>query len=170
VSWRASIDTQIVEVARSPGRGNQAETVVYRGTDAAVSDGGLAIGHKYRYRVAGFDQAMNRAEQSIVMTATGALFGPLPGARVASPPRLVWSPVKGASYYNVQLIRGGRKVLSAWPARPSFQLRRTWVYRGRRYRLRPGVYRWYVWPGFGRISAARYSRNPLGSSSFVMTK
>jgi hypothetical protein len=31
------------------------------------------------------------------------------------------------------------------------------------------VYRWYVWPGFGRISAARYGRL-LGSSTFVVAK
>ena len=68
-----------------------------------------------------------------------------------SPPTLVWAPAKGATYYNLQLIRG-RKVLSAWPVRPSFRLRRTWLYNGRRYRLEPGVYRWYVWPGYGRIS------------------
>ena len=51
-----------------------------------------------------------------------------------SPPTLVWAPAKGASYYNVQLIRAGRKVLSAWPTRTSFRLRRTWLYKGRRYR------------------------------------
>ena len=87
-----------------------------------------------------------------------------------SPPTLAWARAKRASYYNVQLIRAGRRVLSAWPARTSFRLRRTWLYKGRRYRLQPGVYRWYVWPGYGRISAARYAPRPLGSSSFVVTK
>ena len=87
-----------------------------------------------------------------------------------SPPTLVWAPAKGATYYNVQLIRRGRRVLSEWPVRPTFQLRRTWLYKGRRYRLRPGVYRWYVWPGYGRISAARYAKRALGSSSFVVTE
>jgi hypothetical protein len=60
-------------------------------------------------------------------------------------------------------------VLSAWPVRASFQLPRSWVYNGRRYRLRPGVYRWYVWPGIGRISANRYGAL-LGSSSFVVSR
>lgn len=167
LTWRASADAQLVEVGRSPGRNGQAETVLYRGSATTLRDAGLAVGRKYRYRVSAFDQAMNRIDQSVVMTATGALFGPLPGTTVTSPPNLVWAAVKGASYYNVQLIRG-QKVLSAWPARPGFQLRRTWVYRGRRYRLQPGVYRWYVWPGFGRISAANYGRR-LGSSTFVVS-
>ena len=38
---------------------------------------------------------------------------------------------------------------------------------GRRYRLTPGRYRWYVWPGLGARSAKRYG-SVLGSSSFVI--
>ena len=170
VSWTASSDTQTVEVARAPGRNDQRETVVYRGTAVAFTDSRLAVGRRYRYRVIGIDQAMNRTEQSALITATGALFSPLPGAQVKSPPRLAWAPLKKATYYNVQLIRNGRKILSAWPLRPTYRLRRTWSYEGRRYRLRPGTYRWYVWPGLGPISAARYARQALGSSTFVVAK
>jgi hypothetical protein len=167
VAWRKSTDTQVVEVQRAPGRNGQGETVVYRGAETGFRDTGLVIGRKYEYRVIGVDEAANRAEQKVEVVATGALLSPAPAERVTAPPNLIWTAVKGASYYNVQLIRG-RKVLSAWPASPSFQLRRTWLYKGRRYRLRPGVYRWYVWPGYGRISAARYGR-PLGSSTFVVS-
>jgi hypothetical protein len=127
---------------------------------------GLAVGRKYEYRIAGIDVASNRAEQKLDLVATGPLLMPAPGQRVKAPPYLVWTAVKKASYYNVQLVRGA-KVLSAWPARPGYRLRRTWSYNGRRYRLRPGVYRWYVWPGFGKISQARYGRL-LGSSTFVV--
>ena len=102
------------------------------------------------------------------MVATGPLLQPAPGERVTAPPRLVWAPRKGASYYNVQLIRD-RRVLSAWPTRPSLQLERTWVSKGRRYRLTPGVYRWYVWPGLGRPSEGRYGPR-IGGSSFVVVK
>lgn len=167
VAWRKSSDTAVVEVLRAPGRNGQGESVVYRGTETGYLDTGLMVGRKYEYRVAGVDAAANRAEQKVDLIATGALLSPAPAARVTSPPTLVWTPVKRASYYNLQLLRG-RKVLSAWPARPNFLLRRTWTYKGRGYRLRPGVYRWYVWPGFGRISAARYGRL-LGSSTFVVT-
>jgi hypothetical protein len=118
------------------------------------------------------DEAANRAEHKLGLVATGALLSPTPGLQITmkSPPALAWARSKGATYYNIQLIYRGHKVLSAWPVRPSYQLRRTWLYKGRRYRLRPGVYRWYVWPGYGRISAARYAKRPLGSSSFVVTK
>ena len=54
---------------------------------------------------------------------------------------LSWTPVPGASYYNVQLYRGDpRKVLSLWPATASLQLKHTWRFEGRRYRLKPGKY------------------------------
>ncbi|MFL5944547.1 MAG: hypothetical protein ACJ74C_03780 [Gaiellaceae bacterium] len=166
VSWRASADTAVVEVFRAPGRNAQGETAIYRGSETGLRDTGLVPGRKYEYRVAGVDQAANRVESKVDVTATGALFSPLPGAVVAAPPTLAWASVKGASYYNVQLIRG-RKIFSAWPARTSFRLPRTWSYKGRRYKLRPGVYRWYVWPGFGRVSAAKYGGR-LGGSSFVI--
>jgi hypothetical protein len=172
ISWRKSSDTKFVEVFRTPGRNGQGESEIYRGTATGVRDTGLVVGKKYEYQVIGVDEAANRAQQKISLIATGPLLSPTPGLRITmkSPPTLVWAPAKGATYYNVQLIRAGRKVLSAWPVRPSFRLRRTWLYKGRRYRLEPGVYRWYVWPGYGRISAARYAKRPLGSSSFVVTE
>jgi hypothetical protein len=168
LTWRMSTDTQVIEVLRAPGRNGEGETVVYRGNVTGYRDKGLVVGRKYEYRVAGIDVAANRTEHKVDFVATGALLYPAAAERVTSPPNLAWIRVKRASYYNVQLVRG-RKVLSAWPLRTNFRLRRTWTYKGRRYRLRPGVYRWYVWPGFGRISAARYGRL-LGSSTFVVAK
>ena len=172
ISWRKSSDTKVVEVFRTPGRNGQGESGIYRGTANGFKDTGLVVGKKYEYRVIGVDEAANRAEQKTSLIATGPLLSPTPGLRITknSPPTLAWARVKRASYYNVQLIRAGRRILSAWPARTSFRLRRTWLYKGQRYRLQPGVYRWYVWPGYGRISAARYAPRPLGSSSFVVTK
>jgi hypothetical protein len=168
VAWRKSADTQLVEVLRAPGRDGAGESVIYRGAETGVRDTGLVVGRKYEYRVAGVDEAANRAEQKVGLVATGPLLSPAPAQSVTSPPMLVWTPVRKASYYNVQLYRGGRRVMSAWPDRPSYRLRRTWLYKGRRYRLRPGLYRWYVWPGYGRISDARYPRRPLGGSTFVV--
>ncbi len=135
--------------------------------DPNYRDTGLRIGKAYRYTVTGFDQAGNAASKTIAVMATGPLLSPVPAARVGSTPLLVWTPVSGARYYNLQLVRGGRKILSLWPRHEHFQLPRSWVFDGHRYRLRLGVYRWYVWPGFGRFSAARYGRL-LGGSSFVV--
>jgi len=68
----------------------------------------------------------------------------------------------------VQLYRHG-KVLSLWPKHASLQLRREWKFDGRRYHLKPGRYRWYVWPGFGRRSAGRYG-GVIGQGMFIVVR
>jgi hypothetical protein len=163
LTWTVSPDTQVTQITRSGG-GAPAK-VVYRGTGQAFRDKGLRPGAKYLYTVTAFDQASNADAEALPVTGTNALINPVPGQRVTAPPRLAWLPVKGASYYNVQLIRGGR-ILSAWPTRANFKLPRSWIYRGHRYRLKPGVYRWYIWPGFGLLAQAHYGRLH-GGSSFV---
>jgi hypothetical protein len=163
LSWTASPDTQVVQVTRS--RSSSPSKLVYSGTASAFRDKGLRPGAKYRYTVTAFDPAANPASKALAVTATGRLINPFPGERVSSRPRLAWLPVKGATYYNVQLIRGGR-ILSAWPRHAHFKLPRRWVYQGYHYGLRRGVYHWYVWPGFGRLAQAHYGRM-VGSSAFV---
>jgi hypothetical protein len=167
LAWKASADTVQVDVLRSPGIGGAAaETLVFRGAGSGFRDKGLTPGRKYRYTVAVYDPATNRAAQTIDFVGRGKLLNPAPGQQVKSAPFLTWTPVKGATYYNVVLVRA-RRVFSAWPSQPRLQLPRSWTYRGRRYRLRPGVYRWYVWPGFGGLSAGHFGRL-LGGSTFVV--
>ena len=88
---------------------------------------------------------------------------------VTRAPVLRWRIVAGARYYNVQLFRGARKVLSAWPVRARLRVHRTWRYGGVRRRLAPGVYRWYVWPGYGRRAAHRYGAL-VGTRRFVVVR
>jgi hypothetical protein len=102
-------------------------------------------------------------------TRTTALLAPQAGARVKSPPLLVWRRAARASYYNVQLYRGSVKVLSSWPTRTRLQLRSRWTYLRRTRKLAAGVYRWYVWPGYGRPAANRYGRL-LGQSTFRVVR
>ena len=83
------------------------------------------------------------------------------------PPLLRWRSVAEARYYNVQLFRNGHKILSAWPSRSHYRLRRTWHYRGHRYRLGPATYRWYLWAGYGARSAHHYG-GLLGQRSFTV--
>jgi hypothetical protein len=94
-----------------------------------------------------------------------ALLFPLFGEPVPGPPVLQWRRVRRATFYNVQLYRNGRKIMTAWPARPRLALRRSWRHNGRRFRLRPGVYTWYVWPAFGSKAVPRYGK-VLGRSAF----
>jgi hypothetical protein len=163
LKWTMSADADLCQVTRIGQKGPA--KVVYRGMADTYVDKGLRAGAKYKYTVTAFDEAENPATSTVDVTATGRLVGPVPGQVVASPPHLSWLPVKRATYYNVQLIRGTR-ILSTWPTQAKLQLRKTWVYHGHHYRLRPGLYRWYVWPGFKKRALAHYGRL-VGSSSFV---
>ena len=97
--------------------------------------------------------------------SASALFAPQAGARVRGPSVLRWRAVRKARFYNVQVYRNGRKILSRWPKRPRMRLGRSWTYQGRRFRLKRGVYVWYVWPAFGVPANPRYGKM-LGKSSF----
>jgi hypothetical protein len=159
LSWTASADTTLVEVRR-------AGAVVYRGTGRSFTDTGLRNGVRYRYTLTGYDEARNAASSEVAATPTAPLLAPKAGATVSAPPRLVWKAAEKATYYNVQVWRRG-KIFSAWPTGTSVQLKRTWTYDGRRYRLSPGRYRWYVWPGYGRRAQNKFGRL-LGWSTFVV--
>jgi hypothetical protein len=78
------------------------------------------------------------------------LLTPASGRNVARPVVLGWVAVEGARFYNLQLWRGKQKILSVWPSRTSYRVKRSWWYQGRRYALKPGKrYRWHVWPRLG---------------------
>ena len=162
--WKASPDTVSVEVVRMVEPGGSA-AMVFKGRANTYRDTRLKNGHRYRYVLRGVDEAGNAATRTVT-AVPGVLVSPVEDAKVSSPPLLAWVPVRKATYYNVQLFRGKHKVLSAWPAKAHLSLRRSWVYEGRHYRLRRGVYRWAAWPGFGPRSARRYGRL-LGTSAFV---
>jgi hypothetical protein len=166
LSWNASADAEDFQVTRAPGRSGAPRTTVYQGRARSYRDAGLTVGKDYRYAVTASDEAGNAASATIAITATGPLLSPPPGAEVDKPPVLVWTPVNRAHYYNLQLVRGS-KILSVWPRHSHFRVPRSWVFQGHRYRLREGRYRWYVWPGFGQIAAARFGHG-LGGSSFVV--
>ncbi|HEY9376066.1 MAG TPA: hypothetical protein VIQ02_03105, partial [Jiangellaceae bacterium] len=165
LTWVASPDTSLVEIVRTAGARGLGVTV-YRGTGRSFTDTRLENGVRYRYTLKGYDEARNVATRDAVATPTAPLISPRAGATVSAPPRLVWKAVEKATYYNVQVWQRG-KIFSAWPTRNSIQLKGTWKYAGRNYRLSPGRYNWYVWAGYG--SRARKDFGPLlGSSSFVV--
>jgi hypothetical protein len=96
-----------------------------------------------------------------VPAATGAASRPPtttgPKAKAkAKYPTLTWRTRSTAKYYNLQLFRNGRKILSAWPTVAHYTLKPSWRYRGHTYTLTAGHYRWYVWPGYGPRGAHRY--------------
>jgi len=173
LSWQTGGDLSpiaSVSVSRSPGAAHAASDMVYSGDASGYKDTHVSNGVRYRYTVTARDQAGNSSVQSVVVTPGPQLLSPAPNAHLTDPPMLAWTPVHGATYYNVQLYSGYlKKVLSLWPGHASLQLKRTWRFDGRRYRLKPGRYRWFVWPGFGKRSAGRYGK-PIGSGTFIVVR
>ena len=113
------------------------------------------------------DEAGNDARRTLRVVPGPRLREPAAKQQLITPPLLRWTPVRGARYYNVQLKRGGKKILSRWPGAAQLQLPATWRFKGRRHRLEPGRYRWVVWPGEGPRSEGRYGPR-IGARSFVM--
>jgi hypothetical protein len=124
---------------------------------------------RYTYTIRARDQAGNVTVRRLKATPGVRLLSPVNGARMTSPPLLVWTAVRHATYYNVQVYREGRKVLSTWPGRATLALSQSWMFGGHRFHLRPGRYRWYVWPGYGPRRFARYG-NLIGAGTFVVTR
>jgi hypothetical protein len=155
--WRASRDAERVVVTRSPGVRGARSTVIYRGKGRSFVDGRVARDVHYVYRVTAVD-AHARTASRRAGTTFSMLLAPRRGAVLKAPVLLRWRTVGGASYYNVQLYRGARLIHTAWPSRALLRVRH----------LRPGHYRWYVWPGRGTSRAeARYGRL-VGHSTFTI--
>jgi hypothetical protein len=169
LEWSTSPDSQ-AEVVRLEK--DVAPVVVYRGPAGAFTDRSLTNGKRYRYSVSLIDQAGNRAVGTTSTVPTSSkLLVPPKGSRIRAVqlPLLIWKPVRKASYYNVQIFRRRTKVLSSWPKRTQFQLKRSWQFAGKRYRLVPGKYCWYVWPGYGKRSKRDYGKR-LGRSCFRIVR
>ena len=165
VKWQRSGGTTAT-VLRAPGRGKAKVSVVYRGPALSYRDKTAKQGVVYRYTVATTDPAGNDARVKVT-TQLRQLYTPADGSAVRAGDALSWPTARGATYYNVQLFRGGRKILTAWPVTARFKLKRTWMFSGHRQTLARGTYKWYVWPGHGARAAARYGRLLVGSTFVV---
>ena len=166
LSWQIPDGVDHVVVTHQLSAGGDTQ-VVYTGPAESFTDRGLVNGLEYRYLVVSVDKNGNASAGVAVVALPKAtlLRSPKDGARLNKPPKLVWVRNSEASYYNVQLFRGAEKILSTWPEKAAVKLKRTRKYQGHTYKLTPGIYRWYVWPGFGARSAVDYG-DMLGFSSF----
>jgi Bacterial Ig domain len=165
--WTLPPDADLGAIRILRWRAGGAPTQVLLAKTTSFRDRAVLNGVKYSYKLLSRDRAGNQST-GVVLTATPKsvyLISPKDGAVLRRPPLLDWRPKAGATYYNVQLWRNGVKILSRHPSRSQFQLRSSWRHEGRAYRLGPGRYRWLVWPGFGRPSAARFGRQ-MGWSDF----
>jgi flavin reductase (DIM6/NTAB) family NADH-FMN oxidoreductase RutF len=170
LSWQIPDGVDHVVVTHQLSAGGDTQ-VIYTGSAESFTDRGLVNGLEYRYVVVSVDKNGNSSAGVAVVALPKAtlLRSPRDGARLKKPPKLVWVRNSEASYYNVQVYRGAVKILSTWPVKSAVTLKRSWKYQGHRYTLTPGVYRWYVWPGFGARSAVDYG-DMLGFSSFQIVR
>jgi hypothetical protein len=170
LTWSApsAPDFDHVVVVRSDATGGS-PAPVYTGGALTFVDSTVNSGTEYRYVITAYDHAGNRSAgiAILIKPSPAILISPRSGARVTNAPLLTWAPSTGASYYNVQLFRGGRKILSLWPGTSHVQLPKAWRFEGRKYTLSRGTYTWYVWPGLGARTAKHYGA-ALGSSTFVV--
>jgi hypothetical protein len=169
VSWKLPAGAGLhVELQRTTGGGSP--KTIYVGAALSFADTHLQNGSTYTYSIVVVDAAGNRSNSLSEKASPKAvaLVAPPAGARLTSAPTLVWVPTRKATYYNVQLYRGGRKILSIWPGSNRLALKRHWIFGGRAFTLSPGQYNWYVWPGFGPHRAQKYG-SPLGNSMFQLT-
>jgi hypothetical protein len=169
LEWSTSPDSQAEVVRFAP---DTPPVAVFRGPGGSFTDRSLRNGRRYRYAVSLIDQAGNRAVGTTSAVPTSSkLLEPAKGERIrlVQLPLLIWKRVRKADYYNVQIYRGKRKVLSSWPRRPRFQVKRRWRFGGKQYRLVPGKYCWYVWPGHGERSKRDYGKR-LGKSCFRIVR
>jgi hypothetical protein len=170
LSWEVA-GAATVSLIRASASAPTRQRLVYTGAGSSFLDHRLTSGRHYTYFLRATDVAGNVASGSVNVTPGAAskerLLAPRANAKLRKPPLLRWRKVKNARYYNVQVFRHGRKILSAWPSKPHYQLHRTWRYHGRRHRLVDGTYRWYLWAGYGKRSARHYGRL-LGQRSFIV--
>jgi hypothetical protein len=174
IQWSAGGREVMVTRSTSATRSLSAvgdETVVYRGTASSYTDRGLTNGVEYRYVVMAVDAAGNHSAgvAAVVVPRRNLLKSPMDGASLKKAPKLVWALDPEAQYYNAQLLLNGKKILSAWPTKPAFTLKKTWKFDGRKYTLKPGVYTWFVWPGYGARSAVDYG-DLMGSRTFRIVR
>jgi hypothetical protein len=183
LTWTASADTKSIEIDRTPGTAGADSSAVFKGLASSFEDIGLTNKVKYVYTINGFDEAGNKASDSVSIIPGAKLYSPARGSSVVNPPLLAWRPVAGASYYNLQVFYGvgkalrrvasldvsGRKVMSVWPLQPRYRMKKAWKYQSKARKLALGHYRWYVYPGIGKRTAHKYG--PLiGQSDFFIAK
>jgi hypothetical protein len=166
--WTVPASSDLAEIvivrrlgARPPASPSDG-SVVYRGLATTMTD--FPVSPKARVWYAAFaiddnDNVSTPATNSLPRFDP-PLYAPLDGVALRGNANFRWRPVARASYYNIQIWRGvtSRKVITTWVNSPTYVLRR---------QLRPGRYTWYVFPGFGPRSLARYGAL-IGSASFTI--
>ena len=166
--WHSTSRSDTTRIIRTPRRGKGTPQTFKSLHGDSFTDTSIQNGREYVYTLFSRDQADNHSKRVSLLALPKVLtLEKLPYVpRVSVSPIMRWKAVPGADYYHVQLFRGGKRILAAWPSGPQLALRPAWSWAGHRYRLDRGTYRWYVWAGTGPRSAAHYER--LGTAAFAV--
>jgi hypothetical protein len=149
----------VLNLRRQP-RGPADGTVVYTGLRPSATfklRAGLS-GYVALFAVDSSGNASDPARRTVSLASLIPL-RPLTGSKVNAAPRLTWEAKDGTAYYNVQVFRDGKRILTDWPSTASIRLPARL--------LEPGTYTWFVWPALkGKGSAATFG-DLIGRATFV---
>jgi len=152
----------VLNLKRQP-RGKGDGTVLYSGLRPSTTfklRAGLS-GYVALFAVDRSGNASSPARRTVSLASLIPL-RPLTGSKVVEAPRLTWKAKDGTAYYNVQVFRDGRRILTDWPSTASFRLPENL--------LEPGTYTWFVWPALkGKGSSATFG-DLIGRATFVYAK
>ena len=154
---------ELVLNGKHPPQGPFDGRVVYRGLEQSFVLA-LKAGQTAHLALYAFDQSGNVSAPSrrVISLAAFIPLRPLTGSAIHAAPMLRWEPRKGAAYYNVQVFRQGKRVLVAWPQRPSFRFPAD--------KLEPGTYVWFVWPALARTHASPRFDDLIGRATFTYVR
>jgi hypothetical protein len=169
LAWQRPADWDYRQVVIQRARRNRSDWTTILETSEATryTDRRVRNHREYTYRIQSRDTVGNASAAVAEDARPSGFFYPAWNRVVTSPPALRWSVVRSADYYNVQVWRSGRKILSRWPVRPRYTMGQKWSSFGHRFRLTSGVYYAYAWPGFGPKAEARFGRI-VGWTRFVV--
>jgi endoglucanase len=147
----------ILNAKRAPRSAADGSTV-YRGvgTKVTVKVPKLSPGKLVRFAVFALDRSGNAsvAARATVVVPKPSSVSLAPNGKLSGNPSLTWNAVTGATYYNVQVFEGtqaSKRVGISWPAVTKWTLPGKLMKKGK-------VYTWYVWPGIGAKSSAKYGK------------
>ncbi|HSK16581.1 MAG TPA: HYR domain-containing protein [Gaiellaceae bacterium] len=158
LTWTRPLDADYarVRVWRKRAGSGAWKRLADRVQKASLVDKNVRNHVRYLYRIRSLDKAGNASSANKASAWPSPILSPAFGAVVHSPPLVRWTSVRRATYYNMQLWRNGKKLMSVWPTDARFQLRSSWRFQGKRHLLAGGPVTVYVWPGFGRKADVRY--------------
>jgi predicted phage tail protein len=161
-------DVSVILNAKRAPRSPRDGSVVYHGSSAKVTVKmpKLSAGKLVRFAVFAADKAGNTspAARTSVLVPRPSAVSLAPNGKLSGDPSLTWNAVTGATYYNVQVFEGtqaSKRVGISWPTVTKWTLPGKEMKKGK-------VYTWYVWPGIGAKSAAKYGKL-IGKVTFTYT-